>query len=107
MNAHTVKARGGYQKTKQMTALELYKFINENHIEWRWDTNGNHRDVLIFPSIWVVEDFNDLLSPTVYDDGGIKCVMMDRYFAFWMEDICSYYGIELTEVFGEDKNKLI
>jgi hypothetical protein len=29
--------------------------------------------------------------------------MMNGYFAFWMKDICEYYGIEINNVFvGED-----
>lgn len=84
-----------------MTALELYKFINENDIEWRWETriDTGERDVIMFPSAYIVEDFSELLSPTSFDDGGINCVMMDGYFAFWMNDICEHYGIKLEEIF--------
>ncbi len=85
-----------------MNSLSLYKFIHENSVEFRWENRNENRDVLIFPSIWCIDDFNKLFSSSGFDDGGIKCTMMEGYFAFWMSDICDYYGIELTDVFGVD-----
>ena len=88
-----------------MKAIELYKYIHENGIEFRYETHNDTgiRDVLIFPSIYQIEGFYKLLSRCSFDDGGIECQMMDGYFAFWMDDICSYHGVEIQEVFGEDK----
>lgn len=89
-----------------MTAIELYKFIEDNNIENRYETDNETgiRDVLIFPYTFQVHDFYKLLGKSSFDDGGINCQMMDGYFAFWMKDLCEYHGIELQEVFGEDNN---
>jgi hypothetical protein len=86
-----------------MTELELYKFINDNTIEWHRRDNEGEEDIIIFPYIFQIEEFQKLLSNHHYDDGGLICRMMNGYFAFWMKDICEYYGIEINNVFvGED-----
>lgn len=86
-----------------MTELELYKFINDNNIEWHKRENDGTPDVVIFPHIFQIEDFQKLLSKSSFDDGGIECRMMDGYFAFWMKDICEYYGVDMDKVFtGEE-----
>lgn len=86
-----------------MTALELYKFIHNSNIECRWDFNDNKRDVIVFIPIWEMTDFSKLLSKYSFDDGGIECRFLDKYFAFWMKDICEYFDIDLVDIFGEDK----
>lgn len=80
-----------------MTELELYKFIHENEIEWHREQNDGESDIIIFPSIFQIEEFNKLVSDTF--EQGIECVMRDGYFAFWMRDICEYYGIDINKVF--------
>lgn len=86
-----------------MTELELYKYINDNNIEWHRRDNDNVPDIVILPYIFQVEEFNKLLNSYV-SDGGIECRMMDGYFAFWMQDICDYYGIDSDKVFtGEEQ----
>lgn len=82
-----------------MKAIDLYKFINDNVIEWHYVYNDGIEDVLIFPCFFRIEEFGKLLKSYDYDDGGIRCIMKDGYFAFWMRDLCEYYGIELREVF--------
>jgi len=81
-----------------MEAIDLYKYINDNNIEWHYQDNDGTEDVIIFPYAFQVEDFNKLIKDQV-GDGGIECRMMGGYFAFWMNDICEYYGIELSKVF--------
>jgi len=88
-----------------MKALDLYKFIQDNNIEYHWDNNNEERDVIIFPKIFEIEDFNALLPSGIFDDDGVQCVMKEGYFAIWMFDICESCDIELTEIFGEDPNK--
>jgi hypothetical protein len=86
-----------------MTELQLYKFINDNDVEWHHQEKDGHPDVLVFPRYWQIEDFAKLFEPSKFDDGGIECFMMDGYFAFWMQDICDYYGIELDKVFTHER----
>ena len=81
-----------------MEAIDLYKYINDNNIEWHYQDNNGTDDVIIFTYAFQVEDFNKLIKKYV-SDGGIECRMMDGYFAFWMNDICEHFGIELSKVF--------
>jgi hypothetical protein len=81
-----------------MKAIELYKFINENGIEYKWDND----DVFIFLHRYDMDDFFKLLHPNFFSDGGIGCIMMHKYFAIPMADICSHSDIELTEIFKKE-----
>jgi len=45
---------------------------------------------------------NKMLFATNFYDSGIPCRMMDGYFVFWASDILDGWGIELTDVFGDD-----
>jgi len=86
-----------------MSELDLHKFITDNNIEWhRRDVNGSE-DIIIFPNFSEMDDFKKILSSCLFDDGGIECRLMDGYFAFCMNDICEYYGVEMNKVFiGND-----
>lgn len=75
----------------------------KNYIEWHYFEHNGIEDVLIYPSIHQVCMFNRLFSHDVYDDNGIKCIMRDGYFCFWMNTICEYYDIELSEIFPKEK----
>lgn len=85
-----------------MTELQLYKFVHDYNVEWHWYDNDGDRDVMLLPSLYVVQEFNDLFSDAALDEDGVECVMKKGYFAFWMRDICEYHGINMVEVFGED-----
>jgi len=82
-----------------MTELELYNYIYENGIEWRWDWKDGNPDVLIFPYTFQIEEFSDLIKSCT--DDGVECRLMNGYFAIWMLEICDRYGIELEKVFPE------
>jgi len=85
-----------------MTALELYRFIQDNNVEWHYEDNNGSIDVIIFPYNSSMEAFMKLTQG--YDpDGGIECRLKDGYFAVWMDEICYYFGIGLEEVFDKDK----
>lgn len=88
-----------------MTALELYKFITDNEIEWHYDYNGSRDklDVIVFVHTFQLDYFRAILPLGIFDDSGIECRMKDGYFCFWMKDICEYSGIELSEVFNKDE----
>lgn len=87
-----------------MTALQLHKFIEDNGIEWRWETNeSGEDDVIIFPYSFQMHDFNEIMKGSgVLDDGGVICYMRNGYFALFIKDICDYFGIDMEEVFKKE-----
>ena len=86
-----------------MKAIELYKFIHDNNVEFHWRDNEGTKDVIIFPYTFWMDEFSKLIKGCDFDGQGIECRLMDGYFAIWMKDICEYFGIELEEIFGEYK----
>lgn len=85
-----------------MTELQLYKFINDNDIEWRYDFNEKEEeDVITFIPSYLIDNFCELLKGYL-DDGHIICVLKDKYICVWISDVCSHYGIELSNVFPKN-----
>jgi hypothetical protein len=85
-----------------MTELELYKFINDNNVEWHKRDNEGTEDVVILPYIFLLEEFSKLIKDYDSDEGLILRLQKD-YVGIWMKDLCEYFGIELNNVFkGQD-----
>lgn len=85
-----------------MTELELYKFINDNSIEWHRQNNDGTPDILIFPYTFQLEDFCKLVKDYNADDGGLVIRLLNGYVAIWMNDLCDYFGIDIDKVFVGD-----
>jgi hypothetical protein len=45
-----------------------------------------------------------MLGVSILDEEGIKCTMKEKYFCFWMKDICEYFDIKLDEIFPNKSN---
>ncbi len=83
-----------------MTELELYKFINDNEIEYHW----HDEDVIIFINFYLLDEFAKLLGYGMFDEEGITCVLKDKYICIWMYSICENSDIELINIFKKDEN---
>jgi hypothetical protein len=89
-----------------MKALEIYKYIKNNNIEWHWiNEHKEINDVVIFPYYFQLDDFNKLLSNTDFDDGGIECNLMNGYVAIKLRDLFESHDIELSEIFPENEDE--
>lgn len=82
-----------------MTELDLYKFINDNSIEWRREINDGADDIIIFLYTFQLDGFIKLIKKYSFDDGGLEVRLMDGYLCIWMNHICEYFGIEMDNVF--------
>jgi hypothetical protein len=86
-----------------MTEVQLYKFINDNNIEWHRHKNEGTEDVIILPTLRESIDFVNMLDYCQLDEDGIECRLKKGYLAIWMLEICEYYGIEIENIFkGEN-----
>jgi hypothetical protein len=83
-----------------MKAIELYKFVTENKIEYHW--HGD--DVMMFVDDDKISKFNNILPVSIFDDYGISCIMKYSYFCFEMKHICEYCDIELIDIFPNKEN---
>lgn len=86
-----------------MTALELYKFISRNNIEYHYQCDG---DVYMFVNNFLIEQWNNIISSSlIFDEDGIECVMKNGYFVFRMKEICEYFDIDMEQVFEPENEK--
>ena len=83
-----------------MTELQLYKFVENNKIEYHWDLDKT--DVYAFINFRNIAEFHAMLTYEIFDEEGIECNMKDGYFGFKMDEICQYYEIELENVFSRE-----
>lgn len=84
-----------------MDAIELYKFVEGREFHWHQREDSN--DVILFVDIHSISEFNMLLGNGVMSEYGINCIMKERYFCFWMTDICEYFGIDVNKIFDPKK----
>lgn len=82
-----------------MKTITLYKFIQDNNIEYHW----HDKNVIIFVNIYLIEEFTKMLPSGLFDDNGIECRLKDGYFAIWMEGICNYCNIEMADIFESER----
>lgn len=91
-----------------MKSLDLYKFVTKNELEYHWNITsspfeGNETsDVILFIPIDLLSEWNLLLDHYIFDEDGLQCIIKDKYMYFMMQEICDYFNIEITEIFGED-----
>lgn len=85
-----------------MTELELYKYINENDIEWHRYKDNKIEEIWILPKFYQLPEFHKLCSPCLFDDGGIECRMKDGYLGIDIIPVCEHYGIEYNNIFKGD-----
>ena len=84
-----------------MTELELYNFIEDNNIHYRYN-NGD--DVLLFLNHSLIDSFWGLLGSYVSSEGLIEVLLKKNELIFHMNGICEYWGIELNKVFKNKEN---
>ena len=84
---------------------KLKDYIEDNNVEWHYRMNGKEEDVLIFPYTFQLCDFVKLFNPDIFDEDGIECVLKDGYVAIWMNDICEYYNVELSDIFNKEEEQ--
>ena len=84
-----------------MTELELYKFVNDNRIEYHYHCYENDKKIMMFVSNGYIDEFNELLGEGIMEEEGVNCVMKYGYFCFEMIEICEYFGIVPENVFTE------
>lgn len=65
-----------------MTEIELYNFIIANDIEWREQDNDGTPDIIIFPYIYQIKEFANLLKGYTYDEG-IECRLLNDGYIIW------------------------
>lgn len=86
---------------KDLTAKEIFDFVNEYGWEWRELNTG--LTVLVWPYWFQLDTFLDIIPYSLRVDEGLDINIRDGYAAIDMDSIVGEYGYSLTDVFGEPK----
>lgn len=86
-----------------MEAIEIYKFIKDNHIEWHWVEYNNYTDVVIFIPFDLLEKFTSMLSK-VDIERRIESVLIQFHVCIMIKELLERHEIELSEIFTESEN---
>lgn len=87
-----------------MTAIQLYKFISDNNVEWRYQDNDGTEDVIVFINNYILDEFTEMIEHSTFDEGGVEVTLFGGYIAIWMGWICGYNDIDMKEVFVPEKD---
>ncbi|MCK9255826.1 MAG: hypothetical protein GX793_01505 [Bacteroidales bacterium] len=84
-----------------MTDLELYKFIKECDVEWKWEKfdGEEYNDIVMFISTQNIDEFQELIKDYLDAKGFYKCNLKTDCIAVRMCAICDFYDIDMDKVF--------
>jgi len=78
-----------------MTELDFYVFIiTENEYEW----HTHNGEVFIYPYYFQMENFCNFIKDYVTDNV-IDAKLYPSCIGIPMDDICSYYGVNVSDIF--------
>ena len=79
-----------------MTAVELYKFVTGNSIEYHWYND----DVIVFIPFGCLGEFTALIGYRYFSEEPMDVGLKDDCICFPIGDLCEENDIELESVFG-------
>ena len=84
-----------------MKEITLYKFVNENDIEYHYVDSED--DIILFVPYYLIEDFAETIGTSIMDEEGLECVLKSGYIAIMMQSICDYHNVQMFEIFDKTK----
>lgn len=78
-----------------MTELQLYKFIESNHIEHGTDGEKNW----IFIPFLALEEFTGLLGYDFFSDVPPTCYLKEESICYEIDELAEHFDIDLNEIF--------
>lgn len=82
-----------------MNSIQLYKFITDNCLEWRWTNNEQEDDVILFLPFSSLGGFSIVTEWS--DDEPYPCVLKSNYIALFLKNICEYHGLDIEDIFDK------
>ena len=85
-----------------MTELEIYKFVQENELEWHHSFDGFNNDVTLFIPYCLMEEFSNMTKSYLEECETIgNATLRYGYLAVEMLPFFYNYGINLENVFSK------
>lgn len=81
-----------------MTELQLYKFLEDNNIEYHWDVD----QFSTFIPFNCLKEFAEMLDYNFLSDGGYECVLVSDYIYFDLVEIAEYFDIDLENILKKE-----
>ena len=86
-----------------MTELQLYKYVSDNQLEWKWDTIKEEENVLLFLQFDELEGFCKLAKEFFDSDWSIPTWIRSFHAVILMSELCFFYDIEMENVFPKEE----
>lgn len=87
-----------------MNALELYKFVQKNSLEYHWAETDSQTDVVLFVPIELLSEFANMLGYTILTNKEIRPVLKMNHCVFEMDSICEHFDISVHDVFEQKED---
>lgn len=91
-----------------MTELALYRFIQENDIEYNIFADENPfkiNKVYAFIPIYLIQEFVDLFKKSLLlIDNPLECNLKEFYLCIELIQICDHFDIEPENIFKQKEN---
>lgn len=81
-----------------MTELDLYKFITENDLEYRWQDNKGEEDLLIWIPFYLLEDFTKMINLDYIGESYLDVVLQSNAICLFLSTVCYAYNIDIETV---------
>lgn len=79
-----------------MTELDLYKFVEQNKLEYHW----NGEELNLFVDFHCLSEFTQLLGYEFLSEVNQPCVLKDSFVGVEMTEICDKFGLDAKNVFA-------
>lgn len=83
-----------------MTELELYKFLEENELEYHWENEG--KELIAWIPFYHLREFTELLRGNYLTDNELMVNLQDYSIALDLVPIAEYYEIELENILKKE-----
>lgn len=77
-----------------MTAIKLYKFIQENSLEISW----SGEELILWTNFYCIKEFAEMIGYDYLSDGGMDVNLQYDSIALDIVPICEYFDIEPTDI---------
>lgn len=83
-----------------MSELELYKFLEEHEIEYRWERQNT--EFLVWIPFYLLEDFTEMIGEDYFCEGGVDVNLQYSWVCIDITNIAECHSIDLENILKKE-----